>query len=62
MSAFMKCEKCGHTWHANVVEDDHTTNSFIVEPDSCEECGEPGEVQSVDDDDEMFYDPLLGYT
>ncbi len=33
MSATIKCLKCGRITHARVIEDDHTTNSLVLEDD-----------------------------
>ena len=46
MPATCKCPN-GHTWQANVLEDDLDTNSMVVEPGGCPEC-ESDEMEIIE--------------
>lgn len=55
--ATCKCNKCGHEWTARVLEDDPTTNSFVLkeEDDFCPEC----QATEFDVMDGYYSDPFM---
>lgn len=49
MPASCKCTN-GHAFNSRILEDDHTTNSFVIADDVCPDCGAEVEVVGVEDD------------